>query len=376
MSGLRHAAQTQVRRLLRVLLVRFGAVPAGAVRTRVRRNALMVDERKLAAIWYGGQSPSSALRLLSRVFAALGGLRRALYRRGWLSVTRLPVPVVVIGNISVGGTGKTPLAIALVDALRERGFNPGVISRGFGGSAGTAMRVDAQSDPAVVGDEARLIFDATRAAVAIARERADAGRLLLQEGGIDVLIADDGLQHYALHRDVEICVIDGERRFGNGRLLPAGPLREPLSRLASVAFRVCNGGTAQTGEVPMTLLAGNAVALVEPRERALRDFAGQRVHAVAAIGNPARFFAMLRLAGIDAMEHAFPDHHAYVAADLDFADAWPVLMTHKDAVKCRAFARAHWWSVPVRAQLPRAFFDAIATQIRAAGGSGRALAAR
>lgn len=330
------------------------------------RTALMPDEPRLQAVWYGARAPSLWLRTVSGMFAAVSGFRRRLYASGVLPRVRLPVPVVVVGNISVGGTGKTPLTIALVEALRARGFKPGVISRGFGGSAQVASRVDAQSEPAVVGDEARLIFDATGAPVAIARKRADAGRLLLQGGGIDVLIADDGLQHYALCRDVEICVIDGERRFGNGRLLPAGPLREPASRLESADFRVCNGDAARPGEVSMTLAGDTAVSLADRAERrALRDFAGRRAHAVAGIGNPQRFFAQLRALGIDAQEHPFPDHRAFVAADLDFGDDAPVLMTEKDAVKCSAFARADWWSVPVRAQLPMEFVEAVAARIRA-----------
>lgn len=325
----------------------------------------MFDERTLNTIWYGGTRPSLWLRGLSCVYAALAMLRRSLYRRGILRRTRMSVPVIVIGNISVGGTGKTPLTIALVEALRERGFKPGVISRGFGGSAHEPTHVDTHSDPAVVGDEARLIFDATGVPVAVARKRAEAGRLLLQGGGIDVLIADDGLQHYALRRDIEIAVIDGERRFGNGRLLPAGPLREPMARLQSVDFRVCNGGEPQAGEVPMTLTGDSAMSVADARVKPLHDFTGQRVHAVAGIGNPSRFFSKLRDAGIDVLEHGFPDHHAFAAADLDFGDALPVLMTEKDAVKCAAFACPHWWSVSVRAQLPMEFFDVVADRIRA-----------
>ncbi|MBS0568993.1 MAG: tetraacyldisaccharide 4'-kinase [Proteobacteria bacterium] len=320
----------------------------------------MFDSAISRHIWYGARSPGTGLRVLAGIFGALSVLRRWLYAIGLLPRVRLPVPVIVVGNITVGGTGKTPLAIALVEALRERGYKPGVISRGFGGNAREATRVEARSDPALVGDEARLIFDATGVPVAVARARAQAGRLLLQGGNIDVLIADDGLQHYGLHRAIEICVIDGERRFGNGRLLPAGPLREPLARLASVDFRICNGGEPKSGEVPMQLVGDSAVALTDSRERALRDFSGQRVHAVAGIGNPQRFFAQLRATGIDVIEHAFADHHAFVAAELGFGDALPVLMSDKDAVKCAAFAQPGWWRVPARAQLPADFFDAVA----------------
>jgi tetraacyldisaccharide 4'-kinase len=218
-----------------------------------------------------------------------------------------------------------------------------------------------------VGDEPALIARTAGVPVAVGRDRVAAARILLHAAKVDVLIADDGLQHYALCRDVEICVIDGERRFGNGRLLPSGPLREPLSRLVEIEFRVCNGGEPQAGEVAMTLRGELAVTLADPqRQLLLRDFAGQRVHAVAGIGNPGRVFAQLRATGIDVIEHAFADHFAFAAKDLDFGDDLPVLMTAKDAVKCRAFACAHHWYVPVCAQLPEAFFDAVAQRLRAA----------
>ncbi|HET7064527.1 MAG TPA: tetraacyldisaccharide 4'-kinase [Rudaea sp.] len=327
----------------------------------------MFNESELRQIWYGGRMAPWVLRALAALYALLAGLRRGLYSAGLLSQTRLPVPVIVVGNINVGGTGKTPLTIALVGALRARGFNPGVVSRGYGGSARGPLLVDANSEPRIAGDEACLIAQATQAPVAVGRDRGSAGSTLLEAARCDVLIADDGLQHYKLCRDVEICVIDGERRFGNGRLLPAGPLREPASRTAAFGFRVCNGGVAHAGEVAMTLRGDDAVALTAPaRRRKLSDWLDQRVHAVAGIGNPARFFAGLRAAGIDIVEHAFADHFAYAAADLEFGDDLPVLMTEKDAVKCAGFADARCWRVPVRAELPDDFFDAVAARVRQA----------
>lgn len=320
---------------------------------------MLADPAELNAIWYEARPIPLRLRVLSGVYAGLASLRRGLYRSGILRATRLTVPVIVVGNLAVGGTGKTPLVIALVEALRERGWRPGVVSRGYGGRADEAQRVVVPADPAIVGDEPVLIAQTTGAPVAIGRGRAEAAGLLLRD--IDVLIADDGLQHYALARDIEICVIDGERRFGNGRLLPAGPLREPLRRLETVDFRVCNGGDAQPGDIAMSLRGDTAVSLNDAgNEVALSGFAGKPVHAVAGIGNPDRFFAGLRRVGLQVTAHAFPDHHAFTPEDLDFGDALPVLMTAKDAIKCRRFVQPDWWSVPVRAELATAFFDAVA----------------
>lgn len=210
-----------------------------------------------------------------------------------------------------------------------------------------------------------LISRTTGAAVAVGRDRVAAARLLLATTAVDVVIADDGLQHYRLGRDVEICVIDGARRLGNRRLLPAGPLREPPSRLAEIDFRICNGGEPEAGEIAMVLSGDRAVALLDPQHaRPLHEFAGQRVHAVAGIGHPERFFTQLRAAGLEVIEHPFADHFSFTGKDLDFGDNLPVLMTEKDAVKCREFARDQQWFVPVRAQLPAAFFDAVAERLR------------
>ncbi|CAM5227052.1 tetraacyldisaccharide 4'-kinase [Rhodanobacter lindaniclasticus] len=311
----------------------------------------------LATAWYDGGRAPWWTRPLAALYGGVNRLRRALYRRGWLRSERLPVPVVVIGNLTAGGTGKTPLTIAVAASLREHGYRPGVVSRGHGGTQREPLLLGDAPDPRVVGDEPCLIR-ASGVPVAVGRDRPAAARLLLQ-AGCDVVVADDGLQHYALVRDVEICVIDGTRRFGNGRLLPVGPLREPLERLREVDLRVCNGGIAEAGEYPMQLRGGEVIALNGGERRTLASFAGRRVHAVAAIGNPRRFFDSLRAAGIEVIEHPFADHHAFAPAELAFADDLPVLMTDKDAVKCRSFALPDGWRVPVRAELPAAFHAAL-----------------
>lgn len=302
---------------------------------------------------------------LAALYGGLTAARRGLYRSGMLRAEHVPAPVIVVGNIVAGGAGKTPLVIALVEDLRKRGFNPGVVSRGYGGSVRTPMLLPEHPDPYACGDESALIRARTGAPVAVGAHRATAARLLVGARA-DVIIADDGLQHYALARDIEICVVDGERRFGNGRLLPAGPLRERESRLHEVDFIVCNGGEPRDGETPMRLVLGQAVALSDPaRMLSLSAFAGRRVHATAGIGNPSRFFDALAAIDIDVVRHPFPDHHRYAAVDLDFGDDLPLLMTEKDAVKCRAFAKPHWWAVPVDAGLPRSFFDAVAARLSA-----------
>nr|WP_193570419.1 tetraacyldisaccharide 4'-kinase [Luteibacter yeojuensis] len=313
--------------------------------------------------WYGGGSPPWWTRPLESLYRHVSGRRARRFRDDPSAVVRLPVPVVVVGNITVGGTGKTPLIVALAQAMTARGFAPGVVSRGYGGSERGPYLLRGDDDPARVGDEPSLIRQ-SGVPVAIGRERPEAARLLI-DAGCDLVLADDGLQHYRLGRDVEICVIDGERRLGNGHLLPAGPLREPAGRLDDVDFVVVNGGAPVGHEVTMRLEGGLAVNMHEPSlAMPLSDFAGRPVHAVAGIGHPARFFASLVEQGIAVHGHPFADHHAFTRDDFVFADGCPVLMTDKDAVKCRAFARPNWWRVPVRAVLPESFYDAVAARVR------------
>jgi tetraacyldisaccharide 4'-kinase len=297
--------------------------------------------------------------MLAGLYGRVVALRTQLFRAGVLRSRQVSVPVVVVGNLSIGGTGKTPLTIALVQRLQNEGWTPGVASRGYGRrNEATAAWVEGGTAPSEGGDEPVLIARRTGAKVRVDRDRTSAARALIA-AGCDVIVCDDGLQHYRLRRDVEIEVIDGGRRYGNNRLLPAGPLREPAQRGAECDFRVVNGGDASFGEWSMLLRADNAVPLRGGRSLPLTSFGGHRVHAVAGIGNPKRFFEMLRGLGIGVVPHAFADHHHYVASDFDFGSELPVLMTEKDAVKCADFANEWHYSVPVTAELPEAFWVAL-----------------
>jgi tetraacyldisaccharide 4'-kinase len=326
-----------------------------------------VRQADIDRIWYGGEPAPIWMRMLVPVYRMLRAFAQFSWRTGLRKTVRLSVPVIIVGNISAGGTGKTPLVLALVDALQARGWKPGVVSRGYGGSATTPTLLDDAPDPAIVGDEPSLIRRRSGVPVAIGRQRANAARLLL-DTGIDVIIGDDGLQNPSLARDIEICVIDGQRRFGNGSMLPAGPLRESTTRLREVDFLVCNGEKPQRDEIPMILQGDQAQRIdsgAAPRN--LDDFSGSSVHAVAAIGNPQRFFDSLRAHRIEVIEHAFSDHHALTSNDLTFGDSLPILMTEKDAVKCIDFADPRCWKVPVSAALPDWFFDAVDSRLRGKG---------
>jgi tetraacyldisaccharide 4'-kinase len=286
---------------------------------------------------------------LSFLYGAVSGSRRFLYAKRLRRSTRIARPVIIVGNLTVGGTGKTPLVCWLVARLGELGFHPGVVSRGYGGSANTVRLIRTSDDPRVVGDEPLLLARRTQVPVAIGANRPAAAQLLLGEG-CDVIVSDDGLQHYALARDCEVVVIDGDRRFGNGWLLPAGPLRETRSRLAVANAVVVNGGRAMLeGALSMRLEARSAVALVGGRVSPLAAFAGTTVHAIAGIGNPERFFNMLRAHGIEVLGHPLADHARIDAKELLFGDERPVLMTEKDAVKCAGAADDRHWYVPVTA---------------------------
>jgi tetraacyldisaccharide 4'-kinase len=312
---------------------------------------------RLETYWQTINPVSLLLWPLSLVFAAAAAARRAAHRLGLLRIRRFPVPVVVVGNITVGGSGKTPLVIWLAQHLRAAGRHPGIVSRGYGGRAARwPQKVTAASDPADVGDEAVVLAARTGCPMCVGPDRAAAVACLLEDAGVDVVLADDGMQHYALARDIEIAVIDGQRRFGNGLLLPAGPLREPVRRLRRVDLAIVNGEPA-AGELAMRPVHPRVRRLAGDAEQDLAVFAGREVHAVAGIGNPQRFFDLLGRCGIRVLPHAFPDHHRYRAGDLAFATPRPILMTEKDAVKCRDLDCADCWVVSIDAQ-PDATFVA------------------
>jgi tetraacyldisaccharide 4'-kinase len=309
--------------------------------------------QRLVADWYTPRLTllSALLAPLSLLFRAASALRRGLYRVGVLRVHALGVPVIVVGNINVGGSGKTPLALCIARELGSRGWRPGLVSRGYGGTGGAPRRVRADSSPDEVGDEPVLLAR-SGLPVWVGRDRAAAGRALIAENSdCNVLIADDGLQHYALKRDVEIAAVDGRRGFGNGMALPAGPLREPISRLDEVDAVVRLGdkpGRLSGREFEMVLVGNRFVRVNNSAIAVGADtFAGEDLHAVAGIGNPERFFAYLRTLGIAATAHVFPDHHRYTPRDIALPGATAILMTEKDAVKCAAFADDRCWALPV-----------------------------
>ena len=313
------------------------------------------------------------------LFGAATWLRRALYAMRVLPRWRAPIPVVVVGNISVGGTGKTPLTLAILDLLQAKGFTPGAIARGYGrvpprenDPHGVVRVYPDLATPELFGDEPVVIARRSRVPVYISPDRPAAARALVSaHPEVDVLVSDDGLQHYALDRDVELAVVDGERGFGNGLLLPSGPLREPVSRLKRVDAVVVNGGSSDTRwnehQFAMRLGAERFSSLTSNQEVAPQEFAlmarGRQVIAVAGIGHPPRFFEHLRALGVVARSVAFPDHYGYQASDLRFPGAEVIVMTEKDAVKCAAFADARMWYLSVAAQLPREFEEFLLTRI-------------
>ncbi|WP_445494107.1 tetraacyldisaccharide 4'-kinase [Photorhabdus sp. SF281] len=306
-------------------------------------------------IWSGRSWFYLLLLPFSALYGLISGLRRLSYKAGLSQSWKAPVPIVVVGNLTAGGNGKTPVVIWLVEQLQKKGYRVGVVSRGYGGKAENyPLLVTDKITTAQAGDEPVLIHRRTGAPVAVAPKRVEAVKALLADTPLDIIVTDDGLQHYALQRDFEIVVIDGVRRFGNGWWLPAGPMRELSGRLNRVNAVITNGGTPQSGELSMTLAGRLAVNMVSGEKRAVNLI--PHAIAMAGIGHPPRFFATLQQLGADLQkEYAFADHQMYTEEQLShLADTnQNLLMTEKDAVKCFKFARPNWWYIPVDAQLPQ-----------------------
>jgi tetraacyldisaccharide 4'-kinase len=321
----------------------------------------------LSRIWYRPTLHWVSVLLLpfSWMFGVCALLRRALYRYRILPVLRASVPVIVVGNITVGGTGKTPFVIWLAQFLREHGFNPGIVSRGVGGRKHREPHAVSLSDSAsLVGDEALLLAKNAKCPVVICTHRPRAVNLLLERNACDIIINDDGLQHYRLARDIEIAMVDGVRRFGNQKLLPAGPLRESISRLKKVNMVIVNGGNG-ADEFQIHFLPEQLIALNDnARQTSLETFSQQTVHAIAGIGHPERFFQSLEQAGMHVIPHVFPDHHRFKSADIHFADDFPIIMTEKDAVKCGDFADDKCWYLVISTHVSENLQQALQCSLR------------
>lgn len=328
--------------------------------------------QSILKLWYGHSRWYFLLLPLTGLYRSIIFLRRYCYRFGLFKITRLRVPVIIVGNLTVGGTGKTPLVIQLAKLLKQAGFQPGIISRGYGAKASVyPMGIHVDSDPAIVGDEAVLLAKHANCPIVIDPQRAQAGQLLIDQYYCNVLLSDDGLQHTALARDIEIIVIDGARGFGNGHCLPAGPLREPLTRLEQVNFILEQDqllphttSAMQKKLFTFVLKPINFVNLKHQIQQTHNDFAGKSIHAFAGIGNPQRFFKNLRQLGLSIIEHPMPDHYAYSAHDFAQLDQNAIIiMTEKDAVKCKDFATEHFWYLAIECEISQDFSAALITKL-------------
>ena len=315
--------------------------------------------RTLSAAWYADAWWLWLLRPLELLFRLVSALRRLAYRCGLFSVYRASCPVVIVGNITVGGSGKTPVVIALVQALHEHGVRVGVVSRGYGASRDQFPHiVSDSSEPADCGDEPLLIVQRTGCACVVSPSRVEAVQALLAQFDVDVILSDDGLQHYALARDLEIALVDASLGLGNGFCLPAGPLREPPDRLQSVDFTLYRGSKDTHSGV--FYLPEVLVNLVDDRQiAASTQVLGEDVYACAGIGQPQQFFSQLKGLGFNPQQRIFPDHHAYTATDFAGLDQHAIIMTEKDAVKCRHLAGNNAWYLRISAQLPQAVVHTI-----------------
>lgn len=338
----------------------------------------------LESIWYDPSRANSLSRKLlmpfSYCYVAINNLQRKLQSKNRL---KLACPVIVVGNITVGGTGKTPLTIHIVKLLQQAGYHPAIITRGYGGKATSwPQTVTTKSDPYLVGDEAVLMASSTGVPVYAGANRLASIEQLLKQHDCDVIVSDDGMQHYKLSRDIQIAVIDGRRQLGNGYCLPAGPLREKKGRLQECDFVVMNNNVMtiknsdEKSYFEMVLTGQTLINLSTLEVKPLSDLRGETIQALTGIGNPQRFYTSLKDAGVNVIENSFPDHYAFEESDLNFDEASTVIMTEKDSVKCKALIDngssngKQYWCLPVTATIPNEFNMAFLTKLKEITTSG------
>ncbi len=308
--------------------------------------------------WYKEMYISNIFVPFAMIFDDFRRFKLFLYKIGVYKKTNLSVPVINVGSITVGGTGKTPLILYLAQLLTEQGYKPGIVSSGYDGNSETWPQwIDKQSNADQVGFEAVLMAKHIACPISVGPKIIEACHLLLEKSDCNLILVNDGLQQYSLHNDIEIAVIDGERRFGNGYMLPCGPLREPVDRLQKVDFVIVNGNDPEENEFSMTIEADSAINLVTNELKLLKEFSKQSIHAIASIGNPKRFFDLLERENIALDSHAYPDHYQFKLDDLTFKDDKPILMTEKDAIKCLEFAHKECWFVPITIKPQQLFVD-------------------
>ena len=316
--------------------------------------------KSLDHYWYDKNIVALSLWPFSLLFRLIVWIRRIAYQAGLFKSFKVSKPVIIVGNIAVGGTGKTPLIIELGKLISSYGLKPGIISRGYGGIGPWPHQLTDNAQAAVSGDEPVQLYQRTELPLVVGPDRVEDAELLCRQNEIDIILADDGLQHYRLQRDLELVVIDQQRQFGNGFCLPAGPLREPVSRLGKKSWRIFNGGEQKYS---FTIRPTYVKQLASDRNESLQYFDKKTVHAVAGIGNPQRFFSMLKDNGINVIEHAFPDHYQFADEDLSFNDELPVLMTEKDSVKCKSLVNDNLWYVAIDIKLSEQFINDFKKQV-------------
>ena len=325
----------------------------------------MTPSETLTKIHYSKSLVSLLLLPLSAVFLLISFIRKTLYQFNFLKSFKLKIPVIVVGNITSGGTGKTPLIIYLANELKKNGYRPGIISRGYGSKSEGVMEVSQKSDLADVGDEPMLIRKHTHLPVFVSKDRVLAAKALVKKyAKTDVILSDDGIQHYRLRRDLEVLVIDGTRKFGNGYLLPAGPLREFRSKLKTVDAIVCNHKKVIDGSYLMKYTGHLLINLKTNKKIHLNNLSLKNIHAIAGIGNPDRFFDYLKTYNILFSSSVFQDHYKFSKKDFRDMNDKNIIMTEKDAVKCQQFSRNNFWYLPVIAEVDSKFTDVILKKLR------------